>query len=127
MMKDLKLDHNEELRPELELTNFELRSEVQRRTWGGFGVMFVSGSLLAVIEAGRLYTNVFFRIKVAALLLAGLNVLIFNLTVYRTVESWDRAPLTPLQARVAGAFSLALWFCIMAAGRALGYSLDYNT
>jgi len=96
-------------------------------TWGGFGVMFISGSLLTVIEAGRLYTNVFFRIKVAALLLAGLNVLIFNFTVYRTVEAWDRAPITPLQARVAGALSLALWFCIMAAGRALGYSLDYNT
>jgi hypothetical protein len=30
VMKDLKLDHDEELRPELELTNFELRSEVQR-------------------------------------------------------------------------------------------------
>ena len=89
--------------------------------------MFISGALLVVIEAGRLYTNVFFRIKVAALLLAGVNVLIFNLTVYRTVEAWDRAPITPLQARVAGALSLALWFCIMAAGRALGYSLDYNT
>jgi hypothetical protein len=96
-------------------------------TWGGFGVLFVSGALLMMIEAGRLYTNVFFRIKVAALLLAGLNVLIFHLTVYRTLESWDRAPITPLQARVAGALSLALWFCIMAAGRALGYSLDYNT
>jgi hypothetical protein len=30
VMKDLKLDHDEELRPELELTNFELRGEVQR-------------------------------------------------------------------------------------------------
>jgi hypothetical protein len=94
-------------------------------TWAGFGVMFLSGSLLVTIEAGRLYSNVFFRIKVAALLLAGLNVLIFHLTVYRKVDEWDRAPTTPLQARIAGALSIALWFCIMAAGRAIGYTLDY--
>ena len=35
-------------------------------TRGGFAVMFLSGSLLFTIEAGRLYSNIFFRIKVAA-------------------------------------------------------------
>ena len=94
-------------------------------TWGGFAVMFLSGSLLFTIEAGRLYTSIFFRIKVAALLLAGLNVLIFHLTIYRKVEQWDRAPTTPLEARIAGTLSILLWFCIMAAGRAIGYTLDY--
>jgi len=94
-------------------------------TWGGFAVMFVSGSLLVTIEAGRLYSNLFFRMKVAALLLAGLNVLIFHLTIYRKVDEWDRATTTPLQARIAGVLSIALWFCIMAAGRAIGYTLDY--
>jgi len=87
--------------------------------------MFLSGSLLYTIESGRLYNNIFFRIKVAALLLAGLNVLIFHLTIYRKVEEWDRAPTTPLQARIAGTLSILLWFCIMAAGRAIGYTLDY--
>ena len=37
----------------------------------------------------------------------------------------DRAPTTPLQARIAGTLSSLLWFCIMAAGRAIGYTLDY--
>jgi len=87
--------------------------------------MFLSGSLLVVIEAGRLYTSVFFRIKVAALLLAGINVLIFHLTIYRRVGEWDRSPTTPLQARIAGTLSILLWFCILAAGRAIGYTLDY--
>lgn len=94
-------------------------------TWAGFTAMFLSGSLLVIIEAGRLYNSVFFRIKVAALLLAGLNVLIFHLTIYRKVDEWDRAPTTPLQARVAGTLSILLWFCIIAAGRAIGYTLDY--
>ena len=30
-------------------------------TWAGFVVMFLSGSLLVVMEAGRLYDNIFFR------------------------------------------------------------------
>ena len=105
-------------------------SEVGRQllpwTWGGFIVMVISGSLLAWCEAGRLYSNVFFRMKVLFLLLAGLNVLIFHLTVYRGVSTWDRSPVTPLRARMAGALSLALWLGLIAAGRAIGYSLDYG-
>ena len=105
-------------------------SEVGRQllpwTWGGFSVMFISGSLLASSEAGRLYSNVYFRIKMLFLLLAGVNVLIFHLTVYRSVEAWDHAPVTPLRARIAGGLSLALWFGLIAAGRAIGYSLDYG-
>ena len=62
----------------------------------------------------------------AALLLAGLNVLIFHLTIYRKVEAWDLTPTTPLQARIAGGISIALWFCILAAGRAIGYTLNYD-
>ena len=60
------------------------------------------------------------------LLLAGVNVLIFHLTVYRNVDAWDHAPVTPLRARIAGGLSLALWFGLIAAGRAIGYSLDYG-
>jgi hypothetical protein len=53
-------------------------------------------------------------------------VLVFHLTVYRSVSAWDRAPVTPLRARMAGALSLALWLGLIAAGRAIGYSLDYG-
>ena len=95
-------------------------------TWRGFGVMVLSGAFLVVMEAGRLYDDIFFRFKVAFLILAGLNVLIFHFTVYRRVASWDLSPTAPLQARIAGGLSLALWFGILAAGRAIGYSLDYS-
>ena len=95
-------------------------------TWAGFSVMFISGTLLVWCEAGRLYSNFFFRIKMVFLLLAGLNVLLFHLTVYRSVSDWDLVPVTPWRARLAGALSLALWFGLIAAGRAIGYSLDYG-
>ena len=104
----------------------ELGRQLLPWTWGGFGVMLLSGLLLAWCEAGRLYSNFFFRTKVVLLLLAGLNVLVFHLTVYRGVSAWDRARVTPLRARMAGALSLALWLGLIAAGRAIGYSLDYG-
>jgi len=95
-------------------------------TWTGFAIMFISGSMLVTIEAGRLYSNIFFRMKILFLILAGLNVLVFHLTVYRGVPAWDRARVAPLRARLAGGFSLLLWFSILACGRAIGYSLDYG-
>jgi hypothetical protein len=94
--------------------------------WSGFAVMFLSGSLLVAMEAGRLYFNIFFRFKVALLILAGLNVLLFHFTVHRKVDAWDLSPRAPLQARLAGGLSLLLWFGILAMGRAIGYSLDYG-
>lgn len=119
---------------DLRLLGFGLRqcpvSEVGRSllpfTWAGFSVMFASGVFLVWCEAGRLYTNFFFRAKFLLLLAAGINVLIFHRTIYRRVSEWDRAPVTPLRARIAGALSLLLWFGIIAAGRAIGYSIDYG-
>jgi hypothetical protein len=104
----------------------DLGSQLLPWTWGGFGVMLISGLLLAWCEAGRLYNNFFFRTKAVLLLLAGLNVLIFHLTVYRSVPAWDSSPITPVRARIAGGLSLLLWLGLIAAGRAIGYSLDYG-
>jgi hypothetical protein len=95
-------------------------------TWAGFAIMFVSGSMLVTIEAGRLYINIFFRMKVLFLILAGLNVLVFHRTVYRSVPAWDQAQVAPVRARMAGGLSLLLWFSILACGRAIGYSIDYG-
>ena len=103
-------------------------SEMARRllpwTWTGFAVMSVTGVFLIWSEAARLYPNIWFRAKAVMLVLAGLNVLIFHRSVFRRVGEWDYAAVTPLQARVAGALSLSLWFGILAVGRAIGYSLD---
>jgi hypothetical protein len=82
--------------------------------------------MLVTIEAGRLYSNIFFRMKILLLILAGLNVLVFHMTVYRSVPAWDQAQVTPLRARMAGGLSLLLWFCILSCGRAIGYSLNYG-
>lgn len=93
-------------------------------TWTGFAVMFASGSLLIVSEATRLYSNFAFRTKLVLLILAGLNVLVFHNTVFRRVAGWDTAAGTPLQAKIAGAVSISVWFGMMTAGRLIGYTLN---
>jgi len=101
-------------------------SEVAERllpwTAAGFAVMVVSGSLLFYAIPVRTFQNIFFRVKVAMLILAGLNVWVFHSTIYRTVAAWDLDPVPPKRARVAGGLSLALWACIVVAGRMIAYS-----
>jgi hypothetical protein len=101
-------------------------SEVAARllpwTVAGFALMVVSGSLLFYAVPVRTYLNIFFRIKVAMLILAGLNVWIFNRTVYRRVAKWDLDPVTPPGARVAAGLSLVLWAAIVVAGRMIAYN-----
>jgi hypothetical protein len=95
-------------------------------TWSGFVLMLVSGSALVCVEAGRLYPNTAFRIKLALLVLAFINMLSFHLTIYRSVARWERDAILPMRARVAGAISLALWFSLLTAGRAIGYTVNYS-
>ena len=90
-------------------------------TLGGFGFMFVTGSLLAWSEPVRLYHSLFFPWKLLFLALAGLNAFLFHYRIYRGVGLWDSSPLTPARARIAGAVSILCWICVIAAGRAVGY------
>jgi hypothetical protein len=91
-------------------------------TAAGFVVMVISGSLLFYAIPVRTFHNIFFRVKVAMLLLAGLNVWIFHSTVYRKVADWDLDPVPPRRARIAAGVSLTLWACIIVAGRMIAYN-----
>jgi len=102
-----------------------VRRIVPATLWG-FALMFVSGALLFTSEAVKLYHSPAFRIKLALLALAGLNALIFHLTIYRDVAHWDQAAPAPLRARLAGLLSLAFWIAIIAAGRAIAYGSGYD-
>jgi hypothetical protein len=89
--------------------------------WCGFALMFVTGSLLFASEATKLYNNGAFLFKMFLITLAGANALIFQTTVFRSVSTWDEAPVAPMGARVAGFFSLILWVGVVAAGRWIAY------
>jgi hypothetical protein len=89
----------------------------------GFIIMFVTGVLLFWSEAEKCYLSGFFRLKVVFLILAGLNAVVFELRTKKTIEDWDKHPIPPMQARMAGLISLISWTAVIAAGRATAYNL----
>jgi peptidoglycan/LPS O-acetylase OafA/YrhL len=101
-------------------------SEVIRRlqpwTIIGFVMMAITGTLLFYAIPLRSFQNIFFRTKMLLMLLAGLNIFIFHSRVFPGVAKWDAAPVPPRPARLAGAFSLALWVCIVVSGRMIAYN-----
>jgi hypothetical protein len=90
-------------------------------TLGGFGFMFITGSLLAWSEPVKLYHSLFFPWKLLFLAVAAINALLFHYGVYRGARTWDSALHTPARARWAGAVSIVCWIGVIAAGRAVGY------
>ena len=91
-------------------------------TIAGFVVMVMTGALLFYAIPVKTYLNIFFRFKVAFLLLAGANVAVFHRTVSRSMGEWDLDPVPPFRARLAGGLSLVLWAGIVVAGRMIAYN-----
>jgi len=101
----------------------EVLSQLNPFMIAGFGVMIGTGVLLFWGDPVAFYGTTFFRVKMIMLVLAGLNVLVFNWTVGRRVTEWDQEVRTPMGAKVAAILSLVLWVGIIAAGRGIAYAL----
>lgn len=114
---------------ELRLFNIGVRSASVSETWDrlapiilvGFIVMTISGVLLFVSEPVRFWGNIFFRIKLVALVLAGLNALAFHYGIGKRLVNWDTKPL-PGSAHVIGVLSVTLWILIVFCGRLIAYN-----
>lgn len=114
---------------DLRLLGFTMRavpvSQVIKRLepWAlaGFILMVTTGLLLFYATPVKTYQNIFFRVKIIMLVMAGLNVWLFHTGIYRTIAEWDVAALIPQRARMAGAISLVLWIAIIIAGRLTAY------
>lgn len=89
----------------------------------GFAVMFGSGLILFAGFATSAYVNTFFLIKLAAILLAGINAWVFHRMLGQGPRSWDRDPVPPAAVRIAGMVSLALWATVIICGRMMSYTL----
>lgn len=101
----------------------EMFEQLNPGLFGGFAVMVVTGVLLFSGDPVSFYSTWFFKAKMIMLVLAGINVLLFNVTVGRRLTEWDASPHTPWAAKAAGIASLLLWVCIVAAGRGIAYAL----
>ncbi len=99
-----------------------LTNEILPWTWGSFVIATVTGLLLASSVATRYYENVPLRIKLVLLALAGLNMLLFHTTTYRSVSRWDMDVKPPQAARIAAGVSILFWTAIVGFGRWIGFT-----
>lgn len=100
--------------------------EMLRFTWAAFAVAVVTGALMFFANAATYYVNTAFRFKVAAILLAGVNMALFHGFTQRGVSAWDHRAATPGAARLAGALSVLLWIAVIFFGRWIGFTKGYD-
>ena len=79
-----------------------MASDILKWTWAAFALTALTGALMFTTNAGVYYHNFFFRTKMLLLVLAGLNMLVFELTAGRTIHRWDKAPSAPSRGQGSG-------------------------
>jgi hypothetical protein len=88
----------------------------------GFAIMLLSGSALFAGFATSAYENTYFRIKLAVMLLAGLNAAAFHVLLNaRPAAGGSGAPAGAV--RLAGALSILSWSVVILCGRLMSYTL----
>ena len=99
-----------------------MASDIFKWTWAAFAVTAVAGALMFTTNAEVYFHNFYFRMKIALLVLAALNVIVFQLTAYRTLPRWNDSPAAPPIGRIVAVVSLALWVTTIFAGRMIGFT-----
>jgi hypothetical protein len=100
--------------------------EVLPYTWLGFAVAAITGVLLFLPNAHTYIVNTAFKLKLAALVCAGLNMAVFEFTVLKRVAQWDTVVPVPRSARIAGIASLVIWTSVIVFGRWIGFTKGYD-
>jgi hypothetical protein len=99
-----------------------IASDIFKWTWAAFGLTVLTGFLMFITNAGVYFHNSYFQWKMALLLLAGLNMLAFELTAGRSLHRWDKSAAAPLSGKTTAVLSLALWITIIFFGRWIGFT-----
>lgn len=89
-------------------------------TWVAFAGAVLTGTLMFMGNATGYYENTPFRVKMVLLVLAGLNMLLFQTVTFRGVSAWDSSR-PPAAARLAGMISIVLWCAVVGFGRWIGF------
>ena len=89
--------------------------------WVGFLINVFTGSMLFIYGATNFGPNRAFQLKMAFLLIAGLNALAFDLAVRRSSGSWVVADHPPTLVKGFATLSLIFWVCVVTTGRWMAY------
>ncbi len=90
-----------------------------------FAALFLivpTGFLMFMTHATDFLANRTFQLKMALLMTAGINAVIFRTGPYQTVEHWDVGTRAPIAAQLSVAASIVLWIAIISCGRLLAYT-----
>ena len=92
---------------------------------GGYCLNVLTGSLFLLTEPDQYVFNTAFHLKMLFMSLAGVNVAIFYLKVFREVKPVTAGGELPRLAKVIGGASLFFWVSVMVCGRLLTFYRPY--
>jgi hypothetical protein len=99
----------------------KLSEEILPWTWTAWCLAALFGSLMFVAKPVAYSGNLQFRLKFVCMLLAAVNMLVFQFGAFRRVAEWDEGT-TPFRAKLAGAISVSLWMAVVFFGRWTGFT-----
>ena len=99
-----------------------MASDILKWTWAAFAFTVLTGVLMFITNATVYYDNFYFRTKMVLLVLAGINMLVFEMTAGRTIHRWDTAPSAPRAGKAVALLSLTIWVGVIFVGRLIGFT-----
>ena len=103
-----------------------MASDIMKWTWAAFALTVMTGLLMFATNAAVYYHNFYFRAKMAMLVCAGINILIFERTAARSIGRWDRDPAAPLAGKSVAVVSLLIWISVIFLGRWIGFTTTHT-
>jgi hypothetical protein len=103
-----------------------ISGEMLRLTWSAFVLAVITGGLMFAPNAITYFGNTAFRLKMLALLPAGINMFVFQSVTARSLSRWDQDARAPGAARAAALLSIALWIAVVLLGRWIGFTKGYD-
>ena len=100
----------------------DMNRKVLPLTLFGFLVMSVTGLLLFYAIPVRNYQNIFFRIKILLIVIAGINAFFFHRRMSKEAKVWDKDSSIPSSMKNSAITSLVLWSSVIISGRMIAYN-----
>ena len=100
----------------------EMNRKVLPLTIFGFLVMSVTGLLLFYAIPVRNYQNIFFRIKMFLIVIAGINAFFFHRRMSKEAKIWDKDSSIPSSMKTRAITSLFVWSLVIISGRMIAYN-----
>jgi hypothetical protein len=89
--------------------------------FSGFGLNFITGVLFFIGDPTRYIINIGFQIKMALVVIAGINALWYYWKIHPDIHTWDPHGNTPVSAKTTAVLSLCLWTGVLLCGRLIPY------